>query len=334
VNTERLAAYLAGELDADEAAALEAALVHDARLRSDLDAMQRADAALGSVPATELPAGFEGRLRTAVDDELARILHASPQGATGQAATRPRDELATRRGRWSRSWVPVLAGAAATVAVIAGVALGVGVLGGGDDEDAASDTAMTLESFDDADTGEEGAEPSMPGDGPTVIAEDRELDDELADDLLASEELRTVTGRELDASAGRSLATAWRGALDTFGPADTMAEERTEVEEPQADADEAATEELEAYQADAPVRLFADGPLDEAELAAANVCLDEVLEAGDDAIPAYLELATYAGDPAVVIGLVTFDPASEAFTRPEVWVLGRDDCQVLRFSQG
>jgi hypothetical protein len=35
----------------------------------------------------------------------------------------------------------------------------------------------------------------------------------------------------------------------------------------------------------------------------------------------------------VVVGLVTYDPTTDAYTRPEVWILSREDCQLLRFSQ-
>jgi negative regulator of sigma E activity len=350
VDAERLAAYLAGELDADGAAAVEAAVARDPRLRADLDAMRRADAALGSLPATELPAGFESRLRAAVDHELSTLLRGELHTTAQAAPPARRDELAVRRARRSRSWVPAFAGAAAAVVVLAGVAVGVGVLGGADDQDGTADTAMTLESFADADAEDAGeAEAGMalpePGDGPTIIASDRDLDDGAADELLASIELEAVAERGFDADTGRSVGAAWRAALSTLGPGAGAADERAETaEDGEPELEEAApTDDDEAVEAeeagpevagDTAVRLFADGPLDDEALAAADRCLTEVIEADTDAIPVYLELASYLGEPAVVVGLVTFDPATDAFTRPEVWVLSRDDCQVLRFSQG
>jgi hypothetical protein len=362
VNAERLASYLAGELDADQSAALEAALVGDARLRAELEAMRRADAALEALPRTELPDGFEARLRSAVDDELARVLRpeGGPESArrttreptsAGGAGTDRRgagDELAARRARPARrSWVPAFAGAAAAVAVIAGAVVGVGMLGGDDTGDDAADTAMTLESFDDAGDAD-GAESALPppGAGPTVIAGDRDLDDDLADELLASDELQAVTDQALDADAGRSLGATWRDALAALTPSEDASssdrqataegeaaqDDATDEDAPRAESETGPGDELGAAPADAPVRLFADG-FDGADLGAADRCLDEVLTGGTDAIPAYLELAAYDGEPAVVVGLVTYDPTTDAYTRPEVWILSREDCQLLRFSQ-
>jgi hypothetical protein len=56
--------------------------------------------------------------------------------------------------------------------------------------------------------------------------------------------------------------------------------------------------------------------------------------ADPDAIPAYAELATFEDADAIVLGLVTPDPETGAFTRNEVWVLDRATCQLLRFAQG
>jgi negative regulator of sigma E activity len=359
VDAERLAAYLAGELDADEATALDAALAREPRVRAQLDAMRRADEALRDLPATELPAGFESRLRTAVDAELATVLRPhdasrTVEAASDHAAGSWTDRLAARRTRRSRSWVPAFAGAAAAVAVVAGVAVGVGVLGGGRGDDAASDTAMMLDAEDaDTDGSEEVgtlAEPG-PGEGPTLLAADRDLDDDLADELLASIELQAVTDRGLDASEGRSLGSSWREAIGQLTPAVEdgdragdagLAEGAGEADEDAEDAEDAPMLESEEEAALAPpgltsqtpVRVFAEVPLLDEDLAVVDRCLAEVLEGGTDAIPAYLELGNYQGEPAVVLGLVTFDPATGAYTRPEVWVVAREDCQVLRFSQG
>jgi negative regulator of sigma E activity len=347
VDAERLAAYLAGELDADETAAVEAALARDPAVRATLGALERADTALASVPATELPAGFERRLRAAIDEELAVQLRsaesaAPAHGATGTAATQDTagDELATRRARRSRSWLPALAGAAAAVAVVAGAVVGVGVLGTGGD-DAATESMMTLEADDSADGGAESAE-MLPGPGevPTLIVGDRELDDQLADELLASAELQAVAAQALPPEDGRSLGAAWRDAFAAVAPdleqfeaqtSDDRAGDASDDEDADEDADTMV--EGPALESAGPVRVLADGPVTEADSEAVHRCLDEVLSGGDG-IPAYVELATYDGEPAVVIGLVTFDPASQAYSRPEIWVLDRQDCQVRRFSQG
>jgi hypothetical protein len=228
------------------------------------------------------------------------------------------------------------------------------VLGGGRGDDAASDTAMMLDAEDaDTDGSEEVgtlAEPG-PGEGPTLLAADRDLDDDLADELLASIELQAVTDRGLDASEGRSLGSSWREAIGQLTPAVEdgdragdagLAEGAGEADEDAEDAEDAPMLESEEEAALAPpgltsqtpVRVFAEVPLLDEDLAVVDRCLAEVLEGGTDAIPAYLELGNYQGEPAVVLGLVTFDPATGAYTRPEVWVVAREDCQVLRFSQG
>jgi hypothetical protein len=342
VDAERLAAYLAGELDADETVALEATLARDTGLRAELAAMRHADEVLAALPATELPEGFERRLHAAVGAELAAQLHASGDEATGRERTPARhtDELATRRERRGWSWVPAFAGAAAAVAVLAAVVVGIGPLGGAGDD--AADTVMSLEA-DDADGAEEEmAAEALPGPGeaPTLVAGDRDLDEALADELLASIELQAVADQALGADAGRSVATSWADALRLAIPggfeAGTTAAPST-TQDDRETADDADTDDALAgmqERAVGPVRLLAEGALDEEDGAAVTRCLDEVLAGGVDAIPAYLELATFDGEEVVILGLVTFDPATGGFTRPEVWILDRVDCQVRRFSQG
>jgi negative regulator of sigma E activity len=350
VDTERLAAFLDGELDADEAAAVEAALAGDPRLRAELAAMRRADEALGSLPATELPSGFEARLRSRLDAELADLLGTSERAATaGAGAEAPSvaagtDELAARRARRSRSWVPAFAGAAAAVAVIAGTMVGIGVLGsGGDDASTAdSDTAMTMEAFDGDETASDDAGEAFlpgPGEAPTLVATGEDLDEAGADDLLDAIELQAVAAQGFDEELGRGVGIGWREALARFVSASTATVPELESDDADTpDSEDAPAEDTadagpSARAADG-VRFLADGPVDDDALAAAERCLDEVLAADADAIPAYLAVVTYEGDPAVVVGLVTLDPASGAYTRAEVWVLDRADCQVRRFAQG
>jgi hypothetical protein len=341
VDAERLAAYLAGELDADETAALEAALARDTGLRAQLAAMRHADEALATLAATELPEGFERRLHAAVGAELASQLHATRDEVTvgERPPARHTDELAARRERRAWSWLPAFAGAAAAVAVLAAVVVGIGPLGGAGDD--AADTMMSLEA-DDAD----GAEEEMaaealpgPGDAPTLVAGDRDLDEALADELLASIELQAVADQALESDTGRSVATSWADALRLavpggFEAGTTAAPPTTQDDRETADDTDDALAGTQEQRALGPVRLLTDGALDEADGAAVTRCLDEVLAGGVDAIPAYVELATFDGEEVVVLGLVTFDPATGGFTRPEVWILDRVDCQVRRFSQG
>jgi hypothetical protein len=337
VDAERLAAYLAGELDADEIADVESALARDPALRADLDAMRRADEALAAVPPTELPEGVERRLHAAVGQELTKLL------ASDAPAVAPADELAARRAR--RRWVPALAAAAAGVALLA--VIGIGLTGAGDD---AGTDEVAMSSLDEADSDDAGAAEAalpLPGDAPTVVAGDRDLDDAAADDLLASEELRAVTVQELDAELGSSLAGAWRSSLaavasdapvteeaEPFGAEDL--DEDTAADDGDAAEDTETAEDAElgrGAEPAGPLRLLADAPLTDDDRQAVSRCVAELVAGDSAAVPAYVELGSYLGDPAVIVGLVTLDPATDAYTRAEVWVLDRDDCQVRRFSQ-
>jgi hypothetical protein len=346
VDAERLAAYLAGELDADETAALEATLARDAGLRAQLTAMRRADEALGTLAPTELPEGFERRLRAAIDAELATQLHPAhaedDAPAIHRRAPSRSDELAARRERRGWSWLPAFAGAAAAVAVLAAVVVGIGPLGGAGDK--AVDTMMSLEA-DDADGAEEEmAAEALPGPGeaPTLVVGDRDLDEASADELLASIELQAVADQALAPDPGRTIATAWGDALRLAVPggfeAGATAAPGTTAEDDAELADDTDTDEPMAGSPEqrtaGPVRLLTDGALEEEDGEAVTRCLDEVLAGGVDAIPAYVELASFDGEAVVVLGLVTYDPATGGFTRPEVWILDRAECQVRRFSQG
>jgi hypothetical protein len=310
---ERLADYLAGELDADERAALEAELARDPRLRAQLDAIRQADAALGQLASPVPPEGFEQRLRTALEDELERQLAPAVRPAAA-----PADELARRRERRFPAWVPRLAGAAAVLVLLAGVLVTTGLPGtddavfeAADAPDVAADDAPVAE--DAPDEPVEGAPEAMaaPGDGPVLMAADRELDEELLAGIVAGPELLEVAQRRLDTEAGRALALRWR---------DTLRAEAPVAPEPD-DADHAE------------LRVFSDDPIGPAEREVIDRCLDAILDDAEPAIPAYVELARYAGQDAIVVGLVTRDPATAAFTGTEVWVVDRDTCEVLRFTR-
>lgn len=124
---ERLAAYLAGDLDADERAAIEAQLARDPALRQRLERIRHVDALLGGMEDVEPRPGFRERL----DDRLRTELG----GDVG-------DELADRRERRRRVWRPVaVAAAAAAIVGVVGVTAGV-VLRGGGAADRAETTAM------------------------------------------------------------------------------------------------------------------------------------------------------------------------------------------------
>lgn len=338
---DRLAALLDGELSADETAALRAELSRDGELADRLAAMQRADAALDAIPPTAEPDGFEARLAARLAPEIAATI------ATVSAPTPLRPKRRVPR------WVPAVSGAAAGLLVLAGTAVVLLPGLGADDAE-----TMLAEDRDEAELEERAVAPTSPGpDGPVVVTGDRDLDAAAADELLAAAELEAVTDRRLGAANGRALASRWR---DELGPAEALAAPEATLESaPDSVQDDVANDAMEQEAADAPSidsdamddsALAADGeeagpvggeaadaggavPAEPDEDALLR-CLDVVLAADADAIPVYLEAARFEGEPALVYGLVTIDPATGAYTRPEVWVVDRTTCEPRRFTQG
>jgi anti-sigma factor RsiW len=117
---QRLAAYLSGDLDADERTALEAELAGDPTMRAQLERIRATDRVLAGLPEAELPAGLSDRLDAALAPELDRILG---------------DELAARRARRAMpQWLPAAGAAAALVLVVGtGIVLVGGLGDGGED---------------------------------------------------------------------------------------------------------------------------------------------------------------------------------------------------------
>jgi negative regulator of sigma E activity len=341
---ERLAAYLAGELDADERTALEAALARDAELRRELAAIRRADAALGALTSPTPPPGFEERLHAALAAELTAQLgtarpspaaRASEQAATGghpAGGSSTWDELAARRKQRQRPrWIPVLGGVAASLVLLA---TGIAVVNLGAGDDAGSDMAVTMEASDDAGGLEEGAADLG---GPVVLDEGRTIDADDADALLAGPALADVTDRQLPPAEGAAVADQWAAQLGA--PGERALESLPAPEERAAeDVEEEAAEDADVATDGAAPETDLDaatGPVDDDE--ALTRCLAELLDGLDGAepaIPAYVEFVTYDGRPAIVYGLVTVEPSTGAYTRSEVWIVDRADCQVVRFAQG
>ena len=355
---DRLAAYVAGDLDADEHAALEAELARDPVLRGQLDALLRADEALTEVRSPEASPGFEARLHQALDAVL--------EDELGPAVV---DELASRREARSKrgwagqglGWPRLLVGgaAAAAILVVGGLVLGTGGPFGSDE--AAEDHMAAMDSDD---AGEPGIESfaSPYGDAPTIVAAGRQLDDADLDALRDSDQL-ALRELGLDGAAGQELAATFQAALGSADAAGSEgipgsddggmdaadagqesaaddADEDAAGDAGDADEDAAGDAEIaeegdgEQRQRALPELRTADGTLvSVADREVIARCLDELLSGGRDAIPVYVELATYQDADAVVFGLVTPDPATEAYTRSEMWVLDAATCQVLRFSQ-
>jgi hypothetical protein len=336
--SERLAALLAGDLDADERIALEAELARDAELRADLEALERADAHLERLPSPEPPAGFEQRLDDRVTATLAEVLGAPEEqlrtGSTGQGVG---NEFTARRQRRASRRMQAMVGVAAAAVVLVGSGVLLTSFGGDDDAETADDTGMftTTDSADDADEEAADADEVVAG-GPIVVAEDRTLDADDLDDLLAGGELEQVAAQGYDAGLGQQVAGRFQAELGVREPAvEARPDDLDAADEDRALQEAPAEESAEDGSVALPELFTRDGAsLSPAEAADLARCLEEVVGADPDAIPAYAELATFEDADAIVLGLVTPDPETGAFTRNEVWVLDRATCQLLRFAQG
>ncbi len=324
-SSERLTAYLAEELSPDERRALEADLAADPRLRGELAAMRRADAALSGVAPTALPDGARDRLLSALgasfDDEL---------GGSAASDPFPGDELAERRRRSvsRRTWLTAAGGAAAAVLAVAVALPNLGIIGSGADEDAMDSGAATM-SAENAEDDAAGAMSTQLA-GPVLTGGDREIDAGLADELLASPELEDVASRGLTPEEAATLGTDWALALGATGGSgadgatgleapDEPSDDDVQLEEAPADAGPA-----DVSRATAELRVGSE--VDDTGRADVARCLDTLLATGDLAIPVTAELVTFDGEPAIAFGLVGRDADGEV-ARREVWVLARDGCE-------
>jgi hypothetical protein len=360
---DRLASYLAGELDAAERARVAAQLDRDPALRAQLAAMERADAALAASASPEPPVGFaerlDERLAPVIDEQLsATPATDDPADAASRAGVTapepgPRDELAARRRR--RDKLPaVWAGAAALGLLLVGGLVLSDQIGPAQEDEAAVET-QTMDAGD----AEERVEAPGAVDAPVVTEREEELDQDRVEELLAASEVAEIAAAELDADAGGELGADLQRQLGASAPrpgADTMDEalergDAPETEEvpdvvPEADAApeaDAPTDDLDAGTPDAsvddagpavPELTTREGrTLEEETSHDVRRCLDELLLDGTEAIPAYVEVTTFEGRDALLYGLVTIDPETEAYTRAEMWVVERSSCDVLLFRQ-
>jgi hypothetical protein len=360
---ERLAAYLAGELDADEHAAVEAELARDAALRTELDHLERADRALAALTSPTPPEGFETRLRAALASELAQQLVPAtdaavevPTPSSSSAAERiAADELVAARARrdaragGTRSWrwLPAFGGVAASLLLIAVTISVVGPLSGDDAMDVTSGDAERFadEAAEDPGDVEEAEEGAEPGSDPELGFDDAAADGAAEDDEAgvmsdvdggrAGPEV-VADGRTLEPGAADDLLdvpaarTLVADGLDA-GAGAALAERWAAdlgvatPDDSEVDAD-AAEEELPAEDG-APLAALI--PPDRTTV---GRCLAQVLdtERSDDgaAIPAYVELLTVADQAAIAFVLVSADDDGR-FTTRQVWVVAQDDCRVL-----
>jgi hypothetical protein len=220
--TERLADFLAGELDADEHAAVEAALARDPALRAELEHLRRADTALRALERPPPPDGFEQRLHAAVTEELTRLgirpetLTGAATAGTGEeragaadriaadelAAARARREARANGPRWPR-WLPAFGGIAASLLLVAVAISVVGPFTGGDDSDTATFDAaqMDLEAGAE-DAGEEPMEEEAADGAVETLDEGMAEDDEAVEEGAPADDAAAVlaAGPEVVAS--------------------------------------------------------------------------------------------------------------------------------------
>lgn len=311
---ERLAAYLAGDLDPEEARRLEGELARDRDLRARLERLRRLDGALSAMPEVEVPAAFSQELRSSLQREL-----------DGRALAG--DELGQRRRRGFGGlpdWLPAAAGAAAVLVAV--VAIGTSLPMGGDDTagEGARPTAMQAERADEAAT-EAGAADTAMIDGPVVVNDGRSYDADGVEDLVGTGELAMVAGRHLTDDEATELAERYRSAFLASAGSEAMAEE---------DGDEAPAGSAAGGSAVTPLRIEGSEEVHPDDLAAIGACLDDILSESGPLIPVSAELARFEGTGAIVLGLVGHDPGTDAFTRSQLWVVARDTCEVLFFAQG
>jgi negative regulator of sigma E activity len=345
--SERLAALLADELSPDERRALEAELARDPDLRAQLEAMRRADAALGAEARTTLPDGAQARLLAALTPTFDEVLAPDPDAAPTDAAptdAAPTDELAARRRTATRrTWLTAVGGVAAAVAAVAVVLPNLDGLSGSDDADTA-DVAMEAGDAETLDTEADAAAGGFP-DGPTVTGGDRALDEAGADELLAAPELDAVATGGLAPEDAAAIGADWAARLGATPAvaADSLPFSGEETDDAGAAegeaADDAATEEAPADEAQTESDRAGSvggarvGPdVDDDGLADVARCLEVLLATGDVAIPVTAELVVFGGEPAVAFGLVSQD-ADGQVERREVWVLDRASCEVRYFGQ-
>lgn len=303
---ERLAAYVAGELDSEEVSALEAELARTPGLRRALARHRRLAQTLEAMPPVDPPAGFSARLHGAVQAELDRLPVV--------------DELTERRRRHQPRWMPALAGAAAVLVVLAGVVATLQLGAGDDAADESADTMMTAEV----------PEPSMAV-GPVVVDDGRTYDAAGVESLATDERFNEIVEAGLTDAEAEQAAESYRSSAESGQAGDGGAAADAEPVEEAAGGAQDAPQPTAPMPA--PLQVTGSREVDDEELAAVARCLDPLLAADDTLIPVYAELATFEDAPSIVYGLLARDPEDGSFSRVEIWVVERDTCEVTYFTQ-
>jgi len=330
-----LSAWLADDLDDDEAAALETRLATDPALARRLDAMADAVAGLRRLDAVATPAGLQDRVRERVAAELApgRPSGASRQdldlaGAVALDGARPRS---AERGRWARPLS--IAAAVVAVAVVGAGAVSVvtsGGLGGGG-ETADSRAAVESEAVEESEAASGAAEGSgLTEAGPVIVegplpppatastaAARAAPEEEGGSESAAAEGDESVEDPEGGAGASVAPVPPESGLLDVGEIQPLLGLELEEAG--------ALAQQYRSVIAAAPA--FATG-------ARPDACLDTVTaQATGPLVPVRVQATTVEGAPALAYVLVGARPGSSVLDRVEVWVTDPQTCATRQFLQ-
>ena len=316
----RHAAYLSGDLDPGERAAVEAELARDPALRDRLDQVRAADEALADLPAVELPGDAQDRLHRVVGQELHTVLG---------------DELAARRARRGLPrWVPVAAAAALVVVVGGGIALtgGGGTMSGSEDAMMAEDAPeAALDGGGQATEAGDGAASAQVG--PRVVDRGRTLDERALRQLVSDADVLDALGTpEVD----DPLATAAGYARALGADPDVYFDgQQGQLDTGEATQQAGAPEDQTATTSRLTTPpIVSAGDVSDAERADVARCLPILQEAASaPVVPLYAELGTDA-DGAEVIAYAALAPDEDGdHRRIEVWLVERSSCSVRTFMQ-
>lgn len=341
---DRIAAYLADELDDEQRRAFEADLGRDAALRADLEAVRRADDALRAQPPTALPPGAGERLWGRLTPELeARYRDDGAAPAAGASAVSSPvsagDELTPRRARRAGRDAPWTAIGGIAAAVVAVAVVSVGVVGGGGANDEAAET-FAADGADDQAMLE--SAPGIGEEGPVLRATGRALTGDDAPDLLDDPAVRELvaaglSGPDADVRAAANAAafgsSTGAAPFGSSGTDDDMsADTADELDDagPAATPDAAPEEEARRRSTVPAAPLRTEGEVDPQVRDQVGACLEVLLAGGGDPIVALAEVIEFDGEPAVAFVLAGRGADGSA-SRAEVWVLDLAGCEVRLF---
>lgn len=328
-----LSAWLADDLDENEAAALEARLTADPALARRLDEVADAVARVRRLDAVEPPSGLEQRLRARVDRERAA---ADPVVSL--------DDERRRRSGWSqRVAKPLSAVAAIALLAVVGTSV-VAVLGGGSGGgDSAGESAMesagaTAEEDSAARESQLSAPAAAAPPGPAVLEGPLPPPPSVTGSAAEAEEESAEAASETEAD----VESGSESSADEGGGAGGGAEA------PPASADDASglltVPEIEAVRGLTLEEAGARAEEHRAAIAAAppfstgarpDACLDTVTaDAQGPLVPVRVQATTLDGVPALAYVLVGASPESDVLDRVEVWITDPETCVTRSFLQG